>query len=501
MLSPSTFIIIAILLGAVFLWLGQRYYRHYSIPGPFLCRFTNLPRALWVGSRKSHEIHRNLHEQYGSVVRFGPNMVSVADPAAISIIYPARAGFLKGDFYHVFKSPNDPPDAFTAQDETVHKALRTPVSRFYSLSKLQIFEGVIDENMKNLFGQLDHASSESSYSLTAWLQSFAFDTIWAWMFTKPYGLIEMGADEAKQILDANWEVFKIIGPMSQSPTLRSLGSVVHLALSALKINAVLPLHKQTMDLIKTREEQFELPSEKAGSGASNSVDMMSQLLLLKSHQPTILPWAVSSLSLLNVFAGSDSTATVMGTIWYNLLLHRHTMQRLYDELLAAESCGSLTRTMPTWRDVQNLSYLDACVKEALRLHPPFCLPFERVVPETGLTFGDFHLPPGTLVGMSPYVVGRHRPTFGEDVDLWRPERWVECTSQQRRKMEQSMITFGSGRRVCLGKDVALMEIKKLVSAVLLQYEMEAIDVARFKTENSWFFRQEGLEVRIRRRCL
>lgn len=95
MLSQRTIITIAGLLATAFLWLGRRYFRLRSIPGPLAARFTNLPRVRWVGSRKSHEIHRSLHEQYGSVVRFGPNMVSVADPAAISAIYPARSGFLK----------------------------------------------------------------------------------------------------------------------------------------------------------------------------------------------------------------------------------------------------------------------------------------------------------------------------------------------------------------------------------------------------------------------
>lgn len=133
----------------------------------------------------------------------------------------------------------------------------------------------------------------------------------------------------------------------------------------------------------------------------------------------------------------------MGTIWHNLLLHRDTLQRLYGELLELETQGLLTQPAPAWKEVQNLSYLDSCVNEALRLHPPFCLPFERVVPDTGVKIGDCYLPPGTLAGMSPYVVGRHKPTFGEDVDKWRPERWLDCTPQHRRKMESSMITVGT----------------------------------------------------------
>ena len=96
----------------------------------------------------------------------------------------------------------------------MHKALRAPVSPLYSFSKLQTLEGVIDDNIDRLFRQLDHTVSGASISLTTWLQAFAFDTVWAWMFTEPYGLLEMGAMEARKILESNWEIFQIIGPVS-----------------------------------------------------------------------------------------------------------------------------------------------------------------------------------------------------------------------------------------------------------------------------------------------
>jgi hypothetical protein len=65
------------------------------IPGPFLARLTNLPRFCWVWSRKAHEIHIDLHEKHGKLVRFGPNMVSVGDPSEIPNIYRMHAPLLK----------------------------------------------------------------------------------------------------------------------------------------------------------------------------------------------------------------------------------------------------------------------------------------------------------------------------------------------------------------------------------------------------------------------
>lgn len=137
----------------------------------------------------------------------------------------------------------------------------------------------------------------------------------------------------------------------------------------------------------------------------------------------------------NILAGSDSTANVMRTIMYNLLLHQDTMNRLLDELLEVKS-----QTCPSWEEVRELPYLDACLLEALRLHPPFCLPFERVVPDGGLTVCETYFPPGTVVGMSPYVVNRDKHTFGNDADRWRPERWLGLNHDNRKRLEQNVLT-------------------------------------------------------------
>ena len=71
------------------------YSRLNHVPGPFLARFTNLERLSWILTSRSHKIHIALHEQYGDFVRFGPNMVSIGNPAYIPDLYPLRPGLQK----------------------------------------------------------------------------------------------------------------------------------------------------------------------------------------------------------------------------------------------------------------------------------------------------------------------------------------------------------------------------------------------------------------------
>ncbi|KAK7748114.1 hypothetical protein SLS53_001366 [Cytospora paraplurivora] len=102
--------------------------------------------------------------------------------------------------------------------------------------------------------------------------------------------------------------------------------------------------------------------------------------------------------------------------------------------------ANLSRPHPKWSEVRDLPYLDACVQEGVRIHPPFALPFERVVPTGGVTVLGRYLPEGTLVGGNPYVVNRHESTFGANAEDWDPERWLSGDEGHKKKLEQSVLT-------------------------------------------------------------
>ena len=79
----------------ILFWSIHSHFRLRDVPGPFIAAWTNLPRLSWVLSNRAHEIHIRLHRQYGKMVRFGPNMVSISDPAEISAIYGFNPIFQK----------------------------------------------------------------------------------------------------------------------------------------------------------------------------------------------------------------------------------------------------------------------------------------------------------------------------------------------------------------------------------------------------------------------
>jgi len=100
----------------------------------------------------------------------------------------------------------------------------------------------------------------------------------------------------------------------------------------------------------------------------------------------------------NIQAGGDTTSIMASVVLYHLLKNPKTLATLREEVDAAARDGRISKLV-TWKESQTLPYLDACVKEASRLHPPIGFPLERIVPEGGLEVDGYFIPPGTRVSM------------------------------------------------------------------------------------------------------
>lgn len=88
-------------LGLLTLQLCRTWWRLRHIPGPFPACITNFQRMRWIGTKRAHLILQQMHENYGEVVRIGPNMVSFSNPEAITTVYPMRPGFPKVRTYNL----------------------------------------------------------------------------------------------------------------------------------------------------------------------------------------------------------------------------------------------------------------------------------------------------------------------------------------------------------------------------------------------------------------
>lgn len=77
---------------------------------------------------------------------------------------------------------------------------------------------------------------------------------------------------------------------------------------------------------------------------------------------------------------------------------------------------------------------------------------------------------GTEIGSNTWAIQRNQTIYGEDSELFRPERWLEGSDETLQKMERTLgVVFGSGKYVCLGKNIAMMELDKIFFEVSSLY--------------------------------
>ncbi|KAI0167742.1 putative benzoate 4-monooxygenase cytochrome P450 [Pestalotiopsis sp. NC0098] len=474
------------------------WWRLRHVPGPFLASLSDIPRMLWVTTKKAHLIHQRLHDKYGEVVRVGPNTVIFRDPTAIPTVYPMRAGFPKGDFYAVlrpYQRGSSPLVAvFNSQDEQLHKQIKSPIAPLFSLTNASKFEILVDDVLAVLKRELDSrfATTGQVFDLGDWCQFFAFDVMGTMTFSKRYGFVEEGRDVGG-MLNAIQSFMKTVAPMTQSYFLDKIIYKNRVA-DAIRRAPGLGIMQFVGSVIGERRAALASGDVKNISQEGKPRDFLSHFLEIQETNKELPPWASTAWTFSNVTAGSDSVGTVIRTCLYHLLTNPTTLEALKSEIEAAKPSSPF----PRLAEVRDLPYLDACVQEAARLHPPFALPFERVAPEAGVDVLGVPLPGGTVIGGSPYVVNRDKNWFGDDAELWRPERWM-VDDQEKKRLERGILTFGAGRRVCLGKALGLMEVKKLIPFLIMNYDIRISDSQAFQVENIWFFKQKGLYTQIEKR--
>ena len=127
-----------------------------------------------------------------------------------------------------------------------------------------------------------------------------------------------------------------------------------------------------------------------------------------------------------------------------------------------------------YADVRPLPYLNACFQETFRMHPAFGFNYERVVGPSGTTICGTFVPGGTIVGVNPWVVQRDPGIYGRDSHIYRPERWLEASDEKVKEMGRTLFQFGAGEHICLGKNISILEMYKLVPCLMKSFYVSSI---------------------------
>jgi cytochrome P450 len=135
--------------------------------------------------------------------------------------------------------------------------------------------------------------------------------------------------------------------------------------------------------------------------------------------------------------------------------------RLQQEIDDSIASGQISSPI-TAAEGKRLPYLQAFIRECLRFNPPVSILVPKVVPPGGDVIDGKSVPAGTQIAVDFPSMGRRKDIYGEDAEMFRPERFLEASPERRAVMEKTTdLMFGHGRYLCPGKTMAWLEANKV----------------------------------------
>ncbi|KAI1124607.1 putative cytochrome P450 oxidoreductase, partial [Nemania abortiva] len=415
-------------------------HRLRKYPGPFLARLTNF----YITARSVKKLHlfeevQKLHAEYGDYVRLGPTELSIADPEAVKAIYGSQSPVSKGPWYTLLE-PRTP--LFMARDKQEHTRRRKVWDQGFSTKALIGYDVRITKAISQLLRAIEKRR-DRPIDMTEWFAYFVFDVMEDLAFNKSSNMLADGKEAY---------VFNTIR-----------GDMWNIAFFA-HIPWLLTFLKRT-PLLNHNYLKFWNWIQ----------DQINERIKNEPEQPDIFTWILSAYNesektqrdsydlhgdaQLIVIAGSDSSAATLTHIFFELVHDPELTLRLQQQF---DALPDLTHD-----NLQTIELLDAVINETLRLHPPVPSGTQRVTPPEGLRIGDTFIPGDVIVQVPSYTVFRDPRAFEQPLEFI-PERWT--TRPELIKDKSVFIPFNSGPYACVGKRLAMMEIRRVVAEILWRYD-------------------------------
>ncbi|KAG1823417.1 cytochrome P450 [Suillus subaureus] len=508
-LSALLLIPVPILLAYVIPYLRDPYNQR-SIPGPFLARFSDIWLG-WVASQghRSDVVHQ-LHNKYGTFVRLAPNHISIADPDALQIVYAHGSGSLKSNFYDAFVSIHR--GLFNTRDRADHSRKRKIVAHVFSQKNVLEFEPSVRLYVGQFMNQWDRLSDEALKNQSGtegeggwfgkggrlwldclpWYNYLAFDIIGDLAFGSPFGMV-LNAKDSAPVAISQKDAMNSYGSQNECayvdiPAVQILNDRGEFSASMGVLPPawrrwvlLLPWYRKGGIAVKNLAGLAVAAVAKRFTTPTDRVDLLSKLQEGRDDEGNLMgKEELTAEALTQLIAGSDTTSNSSCAITYYLAANL-----IEDEYVS------------TYEQVKHLPYLEAVINEALRIHSTSSLGLPRVVPEGGLTIQGIHFPQGAVLSVPSYTIHRNTRVWGEDADVFRPERWFE---RDHATLQKTFNPFSYGPRACVGRNLASMELLIIISSVLRRYEFVLADPDKvFDTREGFLRKPVECRVGIKRR--
>jgi cytochrome P450 len=393
----------------------------------------------------------------GPVLRITPTLLLVSDSKKLPEIYHRQAN--KSDHY-VSGAFGKNESVFNMKEHKTHARFRKLIAGPYSFTNIKKMEPLIDNRMQEWVDKLQQtfAKTGEPFDLCAWAVYMAYDIVSEIGFGAPFGFVPAGTD-----------IGGLIQGFHDGMTAFGLLARFHPFTTWIKktwLGEKYLVAKPEDDsgigvLMRYRDKLLDERLQDITNGKTGeTVDLLQTFIDARTDdgQPLDMDYIRAEI-LLVLLAGADTTGTTFQAMFFYIMSTPGVYDRLMSEINSATQEGRLS-AIPQYDEVaESCSYYVACIRESMRLCPSAPNIFPRLVSEPGMNLFDKWAPPGTEITCNPWMLHRDKKFYGVDADEFKPERWLEGEARMKEMLKYNF-AFGYGPRVCLGKDIAMMELYK-----------------------------------------
>lgn len=327
--------------------------------------------------------------------------------------------------------------------------------------------------------QAFEARTGTSINLTDWISFFAFDTMGRVAYNQEFGMIKNGkgtvAVEGKatslEALRATMKMYGIFGPVPWFFRMISqIGLIGEMAIFFQWCHDTMRAKQKVGPLSSQPRADIDSLIKNQSFDAANDTPTDIASWIIKSQNDAShtdkrqTQRSIENDSILLILAGSDTAASAITNALFYLMRDPARLTKLRSQIEALPGQDRSLKSLATVR------YLDHVINETLRLKPPAIEGLVRETPAAGITVPDdgTFIPGGTVVSIPPWTLHRDTRFWGADAAEFRPERFegVDLTTET-----VPFIPFTRGAHTCPGKQLAYMEMRGVIAAVVMGFDL------------------------------
>ncbi|KAL7950091.1 cytochrome P450 [Trichoderma barbatum] len=426
-----------------------------KFPGPKLWAIHYGFYACLELSGDGHRRMVAIHQKYGPVVRVAPNHLAFCHPDAIYDLSghrkPEQIENLKEAVRYKF---ND--SSIIGANRQDHSRMRKSMANGFSQQAMLDQQPLITVYIDKLFEKFrDLSATGEIFDVIPWYHFTAFDIMGDLAFGESFQCLQESTYHPWVAL-----IFKGIKNMAFDSSFRRMG-FLHKVLTILTPKSLLTKLKEHNGLSAQKVH-------KRLNTNTDRKDFITSMIAKKGKDALNFHELCANASIL-ILGGSETTASALAAATYYLGLNPEPLKKLCDEVRSTFKSEEEIDI----RSVSRLEYMLAVVNEAIRLHTPGPGTSPRTINEKGDTIMGHFIPPGTHIEIW-YWTAFHFPEYWTQPEEFIPERWL---GDPRFKHDQRRIftPFSVGPRGCIGKNLALAEIRLIMARLVWNFDIELVE--------------------------